>query len=254
MSLDLQSFSMNGRLIGLGLFFLAILSSQTSSQAAERTEPFDIDPLWDGHNNRTAAQQTRKVRQDFGYSMTSHFGGPPGEFGGFITAAAEPAYYAKQIAQRSLGDFLTASGKVMCLDKRFHVLVGFFNTNTINEWRTPNSIALRLQGRGDIFYAYVEYATSHWRAGGDSPGGFPLVRDPVTGRSRFKGFPTGTNVHDWSLSYDPAANNGAGSVTAMIDGEKSICHLDPGHRSDGATFNRFGLINVMKSADDAGDL
>src|SRR2546425_10885572 len=74
MSLDLQSFSMNGRLIGLGLFFLAILSSQTSSQAAERTEPFDIDPLWDGHNNRTAAHQTRKVRQDFGYSMTSHFG------------------------------------------------------------------------------------------------------------------------------------------------------------------------------------
>lgn len=237
------------------LAFLTVLfSSQIWSQSAERRESFDADPLWDGHNNRTAVPEARRIRQDFGYSMTSHFGGAPGEFGGFITAAAEPAYYAKQIAQRSLGDFLTASGKIMCLDKRFHVLVGFFNTNTINEWRTPNTIALRLQGRGDIFYAYVEYATSRWRAGGDSPGGFPLVHDPATGRSRFKGFPTGTNVHDWSLSYDPAGNNGAGSVTAVIDGEKSICHLDPAHRSDGATFNRFGLINVMKSADDGGEL
>ena len=46
------------------------------------------------------------------------------------------------------------------------MLVGFFNSETINEWRTPNSIVLRLYGRGDVFYAYVEYATAAWRAGG----------------------------------------------------------------------------------------
>ena len=34
---------------------------------------------------------------------------------------------------------------------------------------TPNSVALRLYGRGDVFYAFVEYATGRWRAGGDSP-------------------------------------------------------------------------------------
>ena len=36
-----------------------------------------------------------------------------------------------------------------------HALVGFFNAETINEWRTPNTIALRIQGRGDRFFAFV---------------------------------------------------------------------------------------------------
>lgn len=33
-----------------------------------------------------------------------------------------------------------------------------------------------------------------------------------------------------------------------------MCPLDIGHKADGATFNRFGLLNVMKSADDGGSL
>ena len=39
-----------------------------------------------------------------------------------------------------------------------------------------------------------------------------------------------------------------------MGGETSICHLDPGHKADGATFNRFGLLTVMKSADDPGEI
>src|SRR4029450_7953573 len=45
-----------------------------------------------------------------------------------------------------------------------------------------------------------------------------------------------------------------GGTTATIDGETSVCHLAPGHKADGATFNRFGILNVMKSADDPGEL
>jgi hypothetical protein len=138
--------------------------------------------------------------------------------------------------------------------RRFHALVGFFNVDTLNEWRTPNSIAIRLNGRGDYFYAYVEYTTSRWRAGGDSPGGFSTVRDEASGRSRLKGFASGTNVHHWSLRYDPRGNGGTGSIIVTMDNETSVCHLDAGHRADGATFNRFGLINVMKQADDEGQV
>jgi hypothetical protein len=149
---------------------------------------------------------------------------------------------------------LSASGKLVCGKGGFHVLVGFFNTDTLNEWRTPNSIVIRLYGRGELFYAYVEYCTGRWRAGGDSPGGFATVRDEKSGRLRLRGFSSGTNVHRWSLRYDPLGNGGAGSISVGMDNETSICDLEPAHRADGATFNRFGLINVLKQYDGGGEV
>ena len=178
----------------------------------------------------------------------------PGEIGGLITPAAEPAYYAKPIPKRTFNDPLSAAGRLVCAGREFHVLVGFFNAGTLNEWRTPNTIALRLQGRGDVFYAFVEYTTSRWRAGGDNPGGFGQVRDTATGRSRLKGFASGAKAHWWSLRYDPGGNGGTGSIAVTLDDETAICHLDPGHKADGATFNRFGLLNVLKSADTGGEV
>jgi hypothetical protein len=148
---------------------------------------------------------------------------------------------------------LTASGRLVCQGRQFHVLLGFFDSGTVNEWRTPNSIALRLLGRGDVFYAFVEYGTSAWRAGGDSPGGFATARDPTTGRTSPRGFATGKTLR-WSLRYDPDGNGGTGSVTVTIDDQTAICHLAKGHKADGATFNRFGLLTVMKSAAAGGEV
>src|SRR5207249_1746541 len=210
---------------------------------AERMEHFDKDPQWDGHFNHAKSPAPRMIRQDFGYSATVHCGGPPGEMGGLITPAAEPAYYAKEIPVRSFNDALSASGKIVC-GRKFHILIGFFNSSTLNEWRTPNSIALRLQGRGDVFFAFVEYASSRWRAGGDTPGGFTKVPDPRRGRLTLKGFPTGPSVHQWSLRYDPNGNGSAGRITVTVDNETSICDVAPSHRADGATFDRCGLLNV----------
>jgi hypothetical protein len=226
-----------------------------SGLAAEKSENFDTDPGWDAHNNRSAKPEPRTIRQDFGYSPTRHVqGATPGEIGGFINPAAEPAYYAKKIPEKTFNDPLSASGKLVCEGRQFHVLLGFFNADTLNEWRTPNSIAIRLQGRGDVFYAYVEYTTNRWRAGGDTPGGFSQVRNTATGRMQFKGFPTGPAVHEWTMRYDPNGNNGTGSITVTLDGETSICHLDKDHKADGATFNRFGLLTVMKQWDTGGEV
>jgi len=58
----------------------------------------------------------------------------------------------------------------------------------------------------------------------------------------------------WSLEYDPQGNSGTGMVTGTIGDHTAICHLEPGHQQDGATFDRFGLLNVMKSADDGGEV
>ncbi|MBX9580042.1 MAG: hypothetical protein K2X87_07000 [Gemmataceae bacterium] len=220
--------------------------------AGERTERFDKDPGWDGHNNRPPAGLTRAVRQDFGYSRTAHAGGQPGEVGGLVTPAAETAYYAKKLAPKTLRDPLAASGRLLVKPGAGHALVGFFNSGTVNEWRTPNTVALRLLGRGDVFYAYVEYCTGRWRAGGDSPGGFATARDPKTGRESLRGFKAGV-AHEWSLRYDPAGNDG-GSVTVTLGGETAVCHLDAGHQTDGATFDRFGLLPVLKSVDGPGEL
>jgi hypothetical protein len=220
--------------------------------AEERTERFDKDPGWDGHNNRAAAPRT--VTQDFGYSKTNHTGSGPGEIGGFLSSAAEPAYYARKLPERTFDDPLTASGTLACDGRPCHALVGFFNAGTLNEWRTANTIALRISGRGDVFYAWVEYATSRWRAGGDDPRGFPTTKDPTTNRQRLKGFPAKGAPLRWSLSYDPKGNDGNGAITATVGEERAVCHLRLDHRADGATFNRFGLLNVMKHANTGGEI
>jgi len=220
--------------------------------ARTKTERFDRDPGWEGVNNR-ATSPGRPITQNFGYSKTANAGGRPGEMGGLITPCGEAAYYAKRIPPRGLNEPLEASGKFVGQGNEYNVLIGFFNSGTVKEWRTPNSIALRFYGRGDVFYPYLEYATSRWRAGADSPGGFSEIKNAETGRSRLVGF-AARKPHTWSLRYDPLGNDGSGLITAIVDGETAICHLGKGHKADGATFNRFGLLNVVKSADGGGEV
>lgn len=246
-----------GVLIAIVLPALVVIAAEPSPSAATRTETFDRDPNWDRANNRPADRRDQPVtiRQDFGFSATSHAGGKgrPGEVGGFVQAAAEPAHYGKVLSDLTFDQPLSASGKLAIADGGCHLLLGFFNAATSKEWRTPNTVAIRINGRGENFFAYVEYCTSKWRAGGDTTP-FPFNQDPQTGRKTPKGFGSGRKVHAWSLKYDPRANGGAGSVTATIDGQTAVCDLDPGHKSDGAVFNRFGLLNVMKSADDGTEI
>jgi hypothetical protein len=219
----------------------------------ERLEHFDRDPGWEGRNNRPTRHEPREIRQDFGFGPTRHAGGrSPGEVGGRITPAAEPASYAKVIPSAGFDDPLSASGTLACGSGPVHVLVGFFNSRTLNEWRTPNSIALRIQGRGEAFYGFVEYATGRWRAGGDDPK--PFARPGPDGRRDPIEFAAEGAPHRWSLAYDPGGNGGLGAITATIDGEEAVCNLAPGHKADGATFDRFGLLVVMKSADTPGEL
>ena len=213
---------------------------------AEKTETFDRDPGWDGMNNRSAhTKPTFTVRQDFGYSGTNHCGGgDKGEVGGFITPAADAAYYAATIPTASFDDKLTASGTFACPNGEFHLLLGFFNAGTVNEWRTPNTIALRLNGRGKTFIAYTEYLTSKWRIG--------TIEEAR--EQGFSGeFPSGGKVYKWSLTYDPKGDNGKPIMTATIGDKSAVLFPDPKYLADGATFNRFGIINVMKSADTGGE-
>lgn len=241
------------------LRFVSVLAgtvaASTAAVAEERTERFDRDPGWDASNNRSNAFAPRMITQDFGHSPTHHAGGESaGEMGGVVTPAAEPAYYARVIPKATFEDRLTASGKLAYRTGPGHLLIGFFHAGTLNEWRTPNTIALRILGRGERFFAFAEYMTSRWRAGGDNPGGFPTVLEAQSGKPELVGFEAKGKVHEWSITYDPEGNNGTGSITLVLDKETCICHLDPGHKQDGAAFNRFGVLPVMKQWDDPGEI
>jgi hypothetical protein len=205
-----------------------------------KTETFDFDPGWDGRNNRATSPPPATVTQNFGFSNSSNAGGPSGEIGGFITPAGEPAYYAQSIPVLSLDQPLTAAGTLK-MQGQGNSLLGFFNSSTVNEWRTPNSLALRLYGRDSHFNAWGEYATSKWRAGARALG-------PGGGETNFNI----SAVHNWSLTYDPSANGGGGAITASIGSITTVTNLDPGHKLDGASFNRFGLLNIVKSYDGPG--
>lgn len=238
-------------LLCMPLRLFAVSPSQPPAPAV-RVEHFDKDPHWEGRNNRPNPLRTRPVRQDFGY-RPADANNAESAIGGFITPSSVAAYYAKPLPKLTLNDTLSASGTLLLPKGRAHLLLGFFNSHSVNEWRTPNSLVIRLQGRGDVFYAYVEYATQKWRAGGDSPGGFATLKDPVTGRAQLKGFPADA-LYKWSLQYDPMANRGDGSFRVTIGDEEAVCNLSPGHKADGATFDRFGLLNIIKSADDGGEI
>ena len=150
------------------LSMIAMLAKSSLGQPLLlKTETFDVDPGWDGRNNRASDPDPRQIVQNFGFdSSSSNAGGPAGEIGGFITPAGEPAYYGKIISPKSLDDTFSASGTLNVPQGGGHTLIGFFNANTVNEWRTPNTIAMRIYGRGTYFYAYLEYGTALWRAGG----------------------------------------------------------------------------------------
>ncbi|HET6328879.1 MAG TPA: hypothetical protein VFG04_29615 [Planctomycetaceae bacterium] len=219
--------------------------------AGQRTknESFDRDPGWESVNSRIARSgKPRQVRQDFGYSAgTNNAGGiEPGEVGGYISPDGQAAFYGRRIEPTTLERPLAASGTLSVGRGRTHLLLGFFNSQTVNEWRTPNTIALRINCRGEKFFAYVEYCTAKWRAGGDTTP-FPSVTDPKTHRWQLVGFPCNTSLK-WTLTYDPTANDG-GVVTATIGEATAVCKLDRSHKSDTATFDHFGILNVIKSAD-----
>ena len=227
---------------------LLLLTAWSCASATQRHEPFDQDPGWDGHHNRSAKPEA--IRQDFGWSAgTTHAGGTAGEIGGWITPAAEPAYYAKRLPARTLSDGLTASGTLFVEKGAGHTLIGFFNAGTLNEWRTPNSIVLRINQRGDVFHCHLEYCTRKWRAGAGIIGVYDKGRD----RMNAKELPSG-RVYSWSIHYDPNGHGGRGLVTATLDGDQAVCELSPGHKADGAEFNRFGVLNVNKQFDGGGTL
>lgn len=66
------------------LLFVVLGLSHVSVFAATplKTQSFDLDPGWEGHNNHIVPEQVLTVKQDFGLSDTNISGRAKGEIGG----------------------------------------------------------------------------------------------------------------------------------------------------------------------------
>lgn len=230
-----------GRCLSFAFAMVSVVCLADAGTDGLVTERFDLDPRWDGLNHRPASPP-RIIEQNFDYSKEEG-----GRIGGLITPAGEAAYYAKPLAALDLNTPFSAGGKLRMEPGGGNLLLGFFNAETVNEWRTPNSLVFRFNGRGDTYHAHIEYATSKWRAGAGVIGRYDKVAD----RMHPVELPSG-RVSTWSLVYDPSGHDGSGTIRATLDDYEATCDLAPGHKDEGATLNRFGLLNVVKSADGAG--
>lgn len=211
-----------------------------------RTEKFAKDPGWDRFRNLLRPEKLPRVKQRFGYRPTQLAGGKsPGEIGGTIQRSRTRARYSTAIKPKTLNDKLTASGKLAVTKGRggAGVMIGWFNQNS-RGWRTPNSLAFRLDGNGDKFWVFYEYGTRQRKTGGG--GAFEGDRYQTTPTLPF---PADGKSHNWSLVYEPHAQNGAGEITFQIDERAYSVPLAPGHKADGATFDRFGIWNVETNGD-----
>ncbi|MCY2953853.1 MAG: hypothetical protein NTU53_18050 [Planctomycetota bacterium] len=233
--------------------FLAVVEVALPAWSAEgnlREESFDREPAnWEGINNRNAHFSPRTVTQDFGYSAsTRHAGGQAGEVGGKINPAGEAAYYGHRLPKPlDLDSPVSASGKILVARGPGHFLLGFFNADTLNEWRTPNTLVARINGRGDGFHCHVEYCSSRWRCEAGVIG--RIVRGE---RIEAAEIPCG-RVYEWQLTYDPKGGEGGGLLTFTLDGKTATCSILKEHRADGARFTHFGLLPIPKTWDSPGE-
>jgi len=224
----------------LYLLLSVCLLEGRAQDSSQRFEDFSVDPQWESYRSRLLPNPLPITRQEFGWRR-SHSGGH--EIGGWIQRSLTPAWFAKVIPKRTLNDRLSASGKFSVTrdDSSSGTLFGWFN-ETSRGWRAPNSLVLRLDGNGGKYWVFFEYGTRHWLTGG--VGCFEGERYQTTPTRPFCA--DGTE-HAWSLTYDPEGANGDGLITVVLDGTIYTRALSPGHKADGAEFNRFGMFNLQNT-------
>jgi hypothetical protein len=129
-----------------------------------------------------------------------------------------------------------------------HFLLGFFNAATLNEWRTPNTLVARINGRGAGFHGHAEYCTRRWRCGAG------VIGTIIPGKRIDAREVPGGQVYSWQLTYDPNGAQGSGLLTFTLGGQTATCAIEKEYRADGALFTHFGLVPVLKSWDNPGQV
>jgi len=236
---------------------LALIAAELQPQTVLKTEHFDRDPGWDGHNNRVKVEKPNSVIQDFGYSQTNRAGGKAaGEFGGRVQRCNTSAFYGMRLDQpKTLDSKLRCSGSFALTQSTgtSGLFFGWFNTKTPGS-RPYNWMGFGLGGEKTGCCVNVGYRTTGGLADGPGrvtgygPGWFakPKVRDIHL-------IPNDGTRYTFDFLYDPEANGGIGEITFTLGGKGPftggpfVYKLKPSHRESGATFDAFGIINSQSA-------
>jgi hypothetical protein len=236
-----------------------------------KTESFDKDPGWEGHNNRIVPKKLPTVTQDFGYSTTNFAAKKKGELGGLVTRAAEPSYYADKIGPLTLDDKLSASG-IFAITKTTSnggIFFGFFRAEQPGAGGRPtSSLGLDMDCERSGTRLAVRLITGKNQSCGT------FITPFIPGKFRPTPIRNDGTRYRWTLDYDPDGAGGRGQFkfTLRCDAHKPgefsgtnipeahkeearrrfpdvttfTVDLPEGYRKQGTTFDHFGLMNMMK--------
>ena len=224
-------------------------------QAVLKSESFDRDPGWEALNNRIVPEKPLTVTQDFGYNAAT------GDMGGRLTRTMKPAYYAAAFDKpKTLDDKLTASGTfyLTASTGASGVFFGWFNAEQREGTGRPiGSLGLHFDAECGGGRLAVRLLTRSNRGCGKFVTKFERYR---TKEEQAEARPTpirndGTR-YAWTLTYDPDAAGGNGQVQFVVksdaaepadfEGKPVTFDLPPGYKAEGASFDRFGLMNGTK--------
>lgn len=226
--------------ITLPLAMACALCPTAVAEDLMRTQHFDRDPKWDALHNRVPMETPHRVRQFFGWSRTRNAEGErTGEIGGRVQRSLTRARYSTTLTTPlTLEDRIEFSGRLAVTkdDGNSGVLLGLFNERS-DGWRTPNALAIRIDGNGGKYWLFADYGSRNGLVGG--LGAFEGERYQTTPTKPFAA--NGTS-HRWSLRYDPNAAD-HGELTLKIDDRVYRTVISREVRADGAVFDRFGIWN-----------
>jgi hypothetical protein len=253
------------------LLVLAGLAGFLHAAAPLKTESFDRDPGWEGHQNRLTPKAPVRVKQDFGFSLTNHAGKAKGEVGGVIQRSTTPAIYAAALPEpKTLNDQLSASGSFAITHSQAGagVFFGFFSSNQPGGSGRPiGSLGLNFDFEAKGGRLAVRLITGGNRSCGT------FITPYLPGKYRTTPLKLDGTKYHWTLDYDPGAAQGNGRFTftlrsdnhplpvidpalpaASLAEERArfptvtsfTVDLPPGYKQENATFDRFGIINMMK--------
>jgi hypothetical protein len=203
-----------------------------------RSQDFSQDPKWDASGNRRTYQASDVGgAHNFGFGNTNLAGGEKaGEIGGtFWRSDKTWGYYADKVAPLSLDDRMEAHGKVVMVvgGPDADMCFGWFHTD--NGPESPDKV-------GQFLGIHVGGPT---RVGHYFQPVF-TVKENLGGRAEKSPLMRAGRTDNWSLLYDPAANNGNGAITATLGGESVTLDLKPGQKAaaKAARFDHFGMFSI----------
>src|SRR5262245_59019914 len=248
---------------------LLVLAAAEEPKAGLAAESFDKEPGWEGHNNRRRPKVGPTITQDFGYIKEK------GEIGGKVVRCMTPSSYAARIGPKTLDDKLSASGtfSLKGASGSSGVFFGWFNADQPGgSGRPVRSLGLDFDGEPSGARLAVRMIN-----GSNKPCG-TFITPFVPGKFRPTPLRLDGTRYSWTLDYDPEAAGGNGQFrfTIKSHGTKPepleasrlaadlpekhrkealarfpntlsfSVDLPPGFRKEGATFDRFGLLNMTK--------